>query len=345
MRVLHLLSSNRYSGAENVVCQIVHMFRKDDCYEMIYCSPDGPIREALKERDVNFVPVKGTSVSEFRRVILELRPDIIHAHDMRASFLAALACGKIPLISHIHNNGFDSRALTLKVLLYSFAAYKARHIFWVSKSAYESFFFRTAFQKKSSVLQNIIDPRIVQKKADDSADQTAYDIVFIGRMSYPKNPQRLITVLEACVQKVPELRAAIIGSGELDEEIQNLVATNGLAENVRFLGFMSNPYGILKNSKVMLMTSRWEGTPMCALEAMALGVPVVSTPTDGLNDIIENGVNGFLSNDDRQLAKYCIDVVNDQRIQSSMSKAQLSRASEINNVTMYMNILLKQYKW
>lgn len=61
-----------------------------------------------------------------------------------------------------------------------------------------------------------------------------------------------------------------------------------------FGGFRKNPYKILKNSQVMIMTSRWEGLGMCALEAMALGVPVVSTPTGGLCEIIEDGKNGFL---------------------------------------------------
>lgn len=44
---------------------------------------------------------------------------------------------------------------------------------------------------------------------------------------------------------------------------------------------------------MMIMTSLWEGTPMCALEALAMGIPIVSTPVDGLCDLIENGKNGF----------------------------------------------------
>ena len=58
MKVLHLLASDRFSGAENVVCQIIEMFKTDDDLEMFYCSPPGQIETALKERDIRFVPIK-----------------------------------------------------------------------------------------------------------------------------------------------------------------------------------------------------------------------------------------------------------------------------------------------
>ena len=49
MRVLHVLHSNQYSGAENVVCQIIEMFKNDENIEMAYCSRDGQIGKVLKE--------------------------------------------------------------------------------------------------------------------------------------------------------------------------------------------------------------------------------------------------------------------------------------------------------
>lgn len=71
MRILHLLQSNRFSGAENVVCQIIEMMNDNPNIEMIYCSRDGQIRDALLERDVQFVPIKDLTKSEVKRVIFE----------------------------------------------------------------------------------------------------------------------------------------------------------------------------------------------------------------------------------------------------------------------------------
>ncbi len=343
-KVLHLLSSNRYSGAENVVCQIAHMFRESEQYEVIYSSPDGPIRETLQERDVTYIPMKSISICEFVRVISECKPDIIHAHDMKASFLASIVCGKIPLISHIHNNSFDSRKITIKALLYIFAAYKARHIYWVSESAQRGYVFHRWYRNKSSVLYNIIDPQTLSLKAQEAECKDVYDVVFLGRMTYPKNPQRLVEVLGMVAAEYPQFKAAIIGTGEYEDEIKNLIAEKNLQPNVDYRGFMSNPYGILQQSKLMIMTSRWEGMPMCALEAFALGVPIVSTPTDGLRELVTTGVNGYLSEEDNELVKRVIEIISDEKLRAELSRNALIKAAVILDVDRYRNELLKQYE-
>ena len=53
MKVLHLLASNKYSGAENVVCQIISMFK--DEVEMVYCSPNGEIENTLRDKKIKFI--------------------------------------------------------------------------------------------------------------------------------------------------------------------------------------------------------------------------------------------------------------------------------------------------
>ena len=98
IKVLHILSSKTYNGAENVVCQINSMLQgTEDNIELIYCSLDGPVRSHIEENRIRFIPVSKIAKKEIARVIREVKPDIIHAHDMRAGFVAALACGKIPL--------------------------------------------------------------------------------------------------------------------------------------------------------------------------------------------------------------------------------------------------------
>ncbi len=344
MKILHLLASNRFSGAENVVCQIIGMTKDCNNLEMLYCSPSGEIDSALEERGIKFLPIDKLSVREVKRVISETSPDIIHAHDMRASFIAARACGKIKLISHIHNNAFDSRDISLKSLAYMLAAKKASHIFWVSDSSFEGYRFHSLFRKKSEVLYNIIDMEALYKKMKTDTAVYDYDVVYLGRLTYQKDPQRLIKVFDKVLKAVPNCRFAIIGTGELESECKALCKALGIENNVHFLGFMSNPLSLLYQSKVMVMTSRWEGTPMCALEALSLGVPIVSTPVDGLRVLIDDGENGYMSNEDDVLAQYIFNLISNSDMQNKFSLAALQKAEQINDKETYKSRIMIQYK-
>ena len=151
MRILHVWASNRYSGAENVVCQIMGMFSQDEDVEMAYCSPDGQIREMLLERGYVYYPLKQLIGKELKRVLKEYKPDVIHAHDMRASFVVAKTTKKIPFISHIHNNAFNSRGVSLKSIAYLLAGVRAKHIFWVSESSFKGYKFHNLFLQIISI--------------------------------------------------------------------------------------------------------------------------------------------------------------------------------------------------
>ena len=344
MTILHVLYSNRFSGAENVVCQIIDMFRDEPDMRMVYCSPDGQIREALSERGVEYEPIAELSKAELRRVIDKVRPDAIHAHDMRASFVAALACKKIPLISHIHNNAFDSRGLSPKSVAYLYAAKKAKRIFWVSESAMNGYAFRRSVAKKSEVLCNIISIDALYRKMETDPTEYAYDLAYVGRLTYPKNPQRLMAVVAKLRELKSDVKVAVVGNGDLEEETKTLCREYGLEGNVDFLGFCSNPLRILHSAKAMVMVSRWEGTPMCALEAMGLGVPIVSTPVDGLKVLIEEGKNGYLSDDDGEIARRLYEIITEPETHERMSAYTADKARRINEVAPYKERLMKQYK-
>ncbi len=342
MKVLHMLQSNRFSGAENVVCQIISMCKRERM-EFAYSSRDGQIREALKDRGIEFHAIRKMSIAEFRRVINEVKPDVIHAHDMGASFYASLACGNIPLISHIHNNAFNSRGFSLKSFLYYFAARKAKHIFWVSKSSYNGYAFHKSLESKSSILYNVIDIEALKRKMHEDSNEYDFDIVYLGRLTYQKNPHRLLNVFRNIKTKYPKVKIAVIGTGDLEDEIKQRSADFGLSSNVEFLGFKSNPSKILHDAKVMIMTSRWEGTPMCALEAMALGVPIVSTPTDGLKDVVSDGVTGFLSDVDDVLAQRCVDIIKDENLYHKLSVNSSLTAQKMMDMAKYTDAIMSSY--
>ena len=344
MKVIHVLNSREYTGAEKVVCQIIRSFRDIPGMEMVYCSPESSnVRQMLDIQQVPFVPVSSLTPGELKRVLREQKPDIIHAHDMRASFLSALCCGSIPVISHIHNNAYDARGISLKSIAYILAGLRAKHIFWVSNSSYEGYAFHGLFAKKSSVLYNIIDAEQIYSLLAQDTNTYSYDMVFVGRLTYQKDPQRLLGLCATLRDRKQDLRVAIVGMGELEEECRALRDQLGLRDNVFFLGFQSNPIKIVHDSGLLILTSRWEGTPMCALEAMALGVPVVSTPTDGLLELLDEGENGFLSDDDAVLAEKMVLLASDPALRERLSRSAAEKASRINDIQTYKNALSSWY--
>ena len=342
MKVMHVLNSRIYSGAEKVVCQIIKSFRDD--VEMVYCSPDSDIvRQMLAEQDVTFLPMEKMSTAELKRVIEEQKPDLIHAHDMRASFFSALCCGKIPLVSHIHNNAYDARGLSPKTVAYLLAGFKAKHILWVSNSSFEGYAFHKFFEKKSSVLYNIIDTEaIFDKKAQDE-NTYDYDMIYVGRLTFQKDPQRLMRLCARLKESKPDLKVAIVGTGELEAETKQLCAELKLQDNVHFLGFQTNPIKMVHDSKAMILTSRWEGTPMCALEAMALGTPVVSTPSDGMTDLLDDGVNGYLTDDDAVMAEKLLAIMKDPAHRNYLGENAKKKFAQINDAPKYKQAIYDCY--
>ena len=91
------------------------------------------------------------------------------------------------------------------------------------------------------------------------------------------------------------------------------------------------------------MCSEYEGTPMCALEAQCLGIPIVSTPTDGLIDIVKNDYNGFLCNDNNEIAKKIINILNDDIMINQMKDNSKINFKTLNNIDSYKELINNEY--
>ena len=343
MKVMHVLNSRIYSGAEKVVCQIIHAFQGE--VEMVYCSPESDIvRKMVEAQGVTYLPMKTMSVSELSRVIREQKPDLIHAHDMRAGFFSALCCGKIPLVSHIHNNAYDARGLSPKTVGYLLAGFRAKHIFWVSQSSFDGYAFHKLFARKSSVLYNVIDTDEIYTKLSQDSNSYDYDLIYVGRLTYQKNPQRLLRLCARLKESKPDLKVAIVGTGELEEELKALSQELNLEDTVHFLGFQPNPIKMVACSKAMILTSRWEGTPMCALEAMALGTPVVSTPSDGMKDLLTDGVSGYLTESDEQMAVDLLKIFTQPEHRKLLAENARKKFDSLNDGEAYKRAIRTAYQ-
>ena len=116
-------------------------------------------------------------------------------------------------------------------------------------------------------------------------------IVCLGRLTLPKKIDRLLYVAKKFSDEGILLRFQVIGDGELRRDLETLAKALQVDHLVSFLGYQSNPYPYIRNAAILVSTSSYEGFGLVLCEAMALGVPVVSTKTAGPMEII--GANEF----------------------------------------------------
>lgn len=344
IKILHLISTDVFSGAENVACQIIKQFEKDKKYDMVYCSKIGPNKERLDSLKIKTLPIKNFNYECVKKAVEQYKPDIIHGHDIKASIIASMFSNKAKIVSHIHANHENMRKFNMKTFLYSLTIKKYSKIIWVSQSALDSFYYANKVKDKSVVLYNVIDSKVLLESLKKDTNDYEFDLIYLGRLNYQKNPERLISLIEKTIKIKKDLKVAIIGDGDLRNTVENLAQKKNLENNVTVFGFMNNPYKVLSCSKIMIMTSRYEGTPMCALEAMTFGKPIISTITDGLKDIIDNDKTGFLSNDDDELSEKIIEVLSDKDKYNEWCKCVKKKNVVINNIENYCAEMRKIYE-
>ena len=124
------------------------------------------------------------------------------------------------------------------------------------------------------------------------------DVIFAGRLIREKNVDVLLRALVPVREEVPDLRALIIGDGPERPALEALAHDLGLAGAVTFTGFLPDYDAVIaamKASRVFALPSTREGFGIAALEAMACGLPVVTTdhPGNAAGDLVVEGVNGF----------------------------------------------------
>jgi glycosyltransferase involved in cell wall biosynthesis len=154
-----------------------------------------------------------------------------------------------------------------------------------------------------------------------------YNIISVGRLTHQKDYKTAILAISKLKHKIKNIRYYIAGEGKLKNELYKYSLSLGLKDDVIFTGFLKNPYSIMKDANVLLLSSLYEGFSNVILESLSLNVPVVATNSLGGNkEIISNGKNGFLAevgNSDDIVKKLML-IKNKNNFQIDVSKFEIS---------------------
>ena len=341
MKVIELMSTDDYSGAENVAITIYKEL--EDINEMYYATRGGKIENFLKEKKVtNVIKINKLSISEIKRIEKEYKPDIIHAHDYRASVLAAIACKNATVIAHLHNNApWLKNIFHPFTWLFLFGSFKINKILTVSNSIEKEYIFSRIIRKKLYSISNPISMKKIYEQVDDDWEKE-YDVCFVGRLTKPKNPLKFIDIINELVSMKPDIVVNIIGDGELKSECIDKIKEYNIEKNVKMSGFLKNPYNEMKKSKIFCLTSEWEGYGLVAFEALALGLPAVVSKVGGLTEIVNNSC-GALCLNNQEFIKEIYRMLTDNKELTRKSVEAKKRAEEISNLDEYILKLNKIY--
>ncbi|WP_270913667.1 glycosyltransferase [Allofournierella sp. CML151] len=339
MRILHLLKSDKFSGAENVVLTIMNLFLEE---EMIYASPDGPIRKVVEEAGHRFYALESSKMGSVKKAITELKPDVIHAHDFNMATNAAWAAGKTPVIAHLHNNPPWLGKIHPKSMMFALALPRIQQVISVSESVQKEYLFGWLMNGKNTVLGNFVDVERVRRMAQEPCTCGDVDLVFLGRLSAPKRPLLFCEIVKQVKEKIPGVTARMIGDGELAGEVRSYLSENDLQDTIELVGFQSNPYTYLKCGKIMVMPSAWEGFGLAAVEALSLGLPVLCSGVGGLKNIVNESCGGICS-EKSQYEESIFKLLNGEVDWDQIKKNCCVRANVFSDKQSYKEILKKVY--
>jgi glycosyltransferase involved in cell wall biosynthesis len=170
-----------------------------------------------------------------------------------------------------------------------------------------------------------------------------YDLLFAGRFEPQKNLTFLIKAFSKINRKLPQATLVLIGGGSEETRLRRLVSDLRLTKRVTFRRPTHKIQSVIEQTKVFVMTSRYEGMSLVALESLALGVPVVSLTYPGAEDIISPGENGYIARGQTEFVRYCLLCLKRARLRARLGKQAQKIAQDrfsISHAHTYVTMLL-----
>lgn len=280
-------------------------------------------------REIN--PVKDIkSLKELKELKKRIKPDVIHLHSSKAGVLGRIlfGFGKVPIFYTPHGYSFlmeDQSAL--KVAVFKAIEKICGFTKCVTISCSEGEHRETLkLTKKAQYVSNGINIQEVQAIIDEvEKKEHPFTVFTLGRICYQKNP----VLFNEIAESMPETKFIWIGDGELRETLTS--------PNIEIVGWLDRKSAIeiAVNADVFVLTSLWEGLPISLLEAMYMGKKCVVSDVIGNNDVIKNGVNGYVC---RELQEF-IDAINNQAdVEENARKDVITRFNTCVMVDNYRRI-------
>jgi glycosyltransferase involved in cell wall biosynthesis len=245
-------------------------------------------------------------VAQFRR----LRPDIVHTHSSKAGIVGRIAArlAHVPHVVHtVHGWGFHPRQRWAERALYqtlerACAPLADALVVVAEPNRAQGLALGIGRPEQYHLIRSGIEIAPYAAAPDERERMRAalgiapHEFVFgnVGRLSEQKSPLDLVAAFVAVATRRPEARLVLVGDGPLKGDVERMIREAGLGARVHLAGLRRDVPAFLGAFDAFVLSSRWEGLPRVMPQAMAAGLPLIATATDGTPEAVREGETGWL---------------------------------------------------
>lgn len=305
MRILFYINVLSGGGAERVIANLSNQFANDNAEVILVTTYSTPkeyyVNDKVSRINLEFSPSTETNrikknisrIKRLRKVIKEHKPDVVISFMEEPNFRNLIATIGLPVkrIVSVRNDPAKEYAGKLGDLIAFHLMPKADGCVFQTQDACE--YFPVKLQRKSKIICNAVKENFysVERKIIDGK------IINVGRLSSQKNQRKLIEAFSRISIKYPNATLDIYGDGVLKEELNRQIKDYGLGEKIKLKGNSTNISQPLSQADIFVLSSDFEGMPNALMEAMAVGIPCISTdcPCGGPKMLFDGEKNGILT--------------------------------------------------
>lgn len=331
MKILFYINTLGKGGAERVVTNLANQFANKN-YEVLLATSyiveeeyktNSNVKKIIlgnrNKSSMNRIFKNINIIRQLRKIIEDVKPDLMVSFMREPVVRALIASRKLDVknIISIRNDPSKEYPGIIGKMISKYLLPKADGCVFQTEDAKK--YFPKRLQERSKIIFNQVDEEFFNIKRKDPEY-----IVSIGRLTKQKNHIMLINAFKKVVEKYPSEKLFIYGEGTLKEFLKNQIEEKDLEDRVILKGVTNNVSEVLSKAKIFVLSSDYEGMPNTLLEAMAAGVPSISTdcPCGGPKAIISPGEDGFLINvkDEDELEKKILLLLDNKKLSEKISR-------------------------
>jgi glycosyltransferase involved in cell wall biosynthesis len=361
-RVLHILDSLNRGGAEVMELDLCRNARANGLDLTFVATGGGDLEEDFRHSGVEFIrlkrrlPIDLSLASQLREIITERQIDVVHSHQPVEALHLHLATRGSAVKRVLTLHGVYAGAKNSLALKFVLPRMDARVLLgkdlasWLGKEQ------GIDVGKDFIVIKNGVDPRRLEVSGRKLRTELglADDAILCGMVAnfYPDRRKDQLTVCEALPQlfmREPRAQFVFVGSSSnapaLFNECVSLCEQRNISPHVHFLGQRSDIPNVLSSLDLFVLSSRWEGSPISAMEAMMLSIPMVLSDIAPLKEVSADGEYAvlFRTGDADDLASKLIQLTADGEYRAQLAASAKEWAVREYSIETHVANLLKLY--